>query len=127
MHTYAIVKHVHMTAAAISGAVFFLRGLWLIQESKLVDAKVVKVLPHIIDTVLLISALTLVVMLGTLPFWVQIKVVALFVYVALGMVAFRASSYGARVLFFALGGLTYAFIISVAITKNPHGFLGHFL
>lgn len=127
MHTYAIAKHIHMAAAATSGAFFVLRGLWLMYESKLNDAKLVKVLPHVIDTVLLVSALTLVALMGSLPTWVEVKVIALFVYIGLGMAAFRASGQGTRLLFFFLALFTFGFIISVAITKNPHGFLGHFI
>jgi uncharacterized membrane protein SirB2 len=128
MHLYPILKHIHMTAVAASGLFFLLRGLWMMHESSLLNAKFTRVLPHIIDTVLLLSAAGLVLEMGSIPLWVQVKVVALFVYIFLGVVAFRlAKGWGSRVTAFVAALLTFGFIISVAVTKNPHGFLGAFL
>lgn len=121
---YPLLKHIHMGAVLASGGFFLLRGLWMMQESSLLNSKFAKVVPHIIDTVLLLSAIVLIVMLGALPVWVQVKIVALFVYIFLGMLAFRfAQGYGAKVLSFFLALTVFAFIISVAVSKNPHGFL----
>lgn len=128
MNTYLVIKHVHMTAALASGAFFLLRGLWMMQESSLFNARLVRILPHVIDTVLLVSALALVGMMGTLPAFVQVKIVALFVYIALGMMAFRfMRGWGSRVFMFFLAFSVYAFILSVAITKHPQGFLSAIL
>lgn len=128
MTTYTIVKHIHMTAALASGAFFLLRGLWMMQESSFFNARIVKILPHVIDTVLLISALVLVGMLGSLPSFVLVKIAALFVYIALGMMAFRfMKGWGHRVFMFFLALFVYAFILSVAITKHPQGFLSAIL
>lgn len=124
---YPLIKHIHMGAVLASGGFFLLRGLWMMQESSLLNSKFVRVVPHVIDTVLLLSAITLVVYLGALPVWVQVKIVALFVYIFLGMLAFKlAKGYAARVFSFFLALAVFAFIMSVAITKNPLGFL-HFL
>lgn len=121
---YPIIKHIHMGAVLASGGFFLLRGLWMMQESSLLNSKFARVLPHVIDTVLLLSAITLVVYLGVLPVWVQVKIVALFVYIFLGVLAFRlAKGYGTRVLSFFLALTVFAFIMSVAITKTPQGFL----
>ena len=124
MTGYVFFKHIHMTAAVASGAFFMLRGLWMMQESSLFNAKLVKVLPHVIDTILLVSAFILVGMMGSFPAFVQVKIVALFVYIAFGMMAFRfMKSWGARVFMFFMALLVFAFILSVAITKQPQGFL----
>jgi len=128
MNTYLVIKHVHMTAALASGAFFLLRGLWMMQESSLFNARLVRILPHVIDTVLLVSALVLVGMMGTLPTFVLVKVAALFVYIALGMMAFRfMKGWGSRVFMFFLAFAVYVFILSVAITKHPQGFLSAIL
>ncbi|MDP2228737.1 MAG: SirB2 family protein [Moraxellaceae bacterium] len=128
MTTYAIFKHLHMTAVLASGAFFLLRGLWMMQESSLLNAKLVRILPHVIDTVLLISAFVLIGYLGSLPLWVQVKIGALFVYIMLGMMAFRfGKSWGVRVLAFFLALAVFAFMLSVAISKNPQGYLAPLL
>ncbi len=121
---YPLIKHIHMGAVLASGGFFLLRGLWMMQESSLLATKFAKVVPHLVDTVLLLSAIALVVILGGLPAWVQVKIVALFVYIFLGMLAFRiAKGYGAKVLSFFLALTVFAFIFSVAVTKHPYGFL----
>lgn len=121
---YPLFKHIHMGAVLASGGFFLLRGLWMMQESSLLTSKFSRIVPHLIDTVLLISAIVLVVLIGGLPVWVQVKIVALFVYIFLGVLAFRlAKGYGARVLSFFLALTVFAFILSVAISKNPKGFL----
>ncbi len=121
---YPLIKHIHMGAVLASGGFFLLRGLWMMQESSLLASKFSRIVPHLIDTVLLVSAIVLVVLLGGLPVWVQVKIVALFVYIFLGVLAFRlAKGYGARVLSFFLALTVFAFILSVAISKNPKGFL----
>jgi uncharacterized membrane protein SirB2 len=125
---YPLIKHIHMGAVLASGGFFLLRGLWMMQESSLLNSKFARVVPHVIDTVLLLAAIALVVYLGALPVWVQVKIGALFVYIFLGVLAFRlAKGYGAKVLSFFLALLVFAFIMSVAITKHPQGFLSGIL
>lgn len=98
------------------------------QESSLFNAKLVRILPHVIDTILLVSALVLVGMMGAFPAFVLVKVAALFVYIALGMMAFRfLKGWGGRVFMFFSALAVYAFIVSVAISKNPQGFLSSIL
>lgn len=124
---YPLVKHVHVGAVLASGGFFLLRGLLMMQESTLLNSKFFRIVPHVIDTVLLLAAIVLVVYLGTLPAWVQVKIVALFVYIFLGVLAFRlAKGYGARVFCFFMALGVFAFMMSVAITKNPLGFLRMF-
>lgn len=125
---YPLIKQIHVGAVLASGGFFLLRGLWMMQESSLLNSKFARVVPHVIDTVLLLAAIALVVHLGSVPTWVQVKIAALFVYIFLGMLAFRlAKGYGAKVLSFFLALAVFAFIMSVAITKSPLGFLGKIL
>lgn len=124
---YPLIKQIHVGAVLASGGFFLLRGLWMMQESSLLNSKFARVVPHIIDTVLLLAAIALVVQMGMLPVWVQVKIAALFVYIFLGVLAFRlAKGYGAKVMAFFLALGMFAFIMSVAITKSPWGFLGKF-
>jgi uncharacterized membrane protein SirB2 len=121
---YPLAKQVHVGAVLASGGFFLLRGLLMMQESSLLAGKFFRIVPHVIDTVLLLAAILLMVQIGALPAWVQVKIVALFVYIFLGVLAFRlAKGYGTRVFCFFLALGTFAFIMSVAITKSPAGFL----
>lgn len=124
---YYTLKHIHMGCAALSGSLFLLRGCWMLADSPKLQQRWVKVAPHIIDSLLLLSALTMVFMSAQYPFvqgWLTAKVLALLVYIGLGTVAIkRGKTKSARVaaLFGAL--VTFAYIAAVAVTKTPFPFL----
>lgn len=126
MNYYLLFKHIHLAAVGLSGLFFAVRGLWMMYGSTVMQTALVRVLPHVIDTVLLLSAGALVYHLGGIPLWVQVKVLALFVYVGFGVTAFKAGNMAVRMTAFFLGLLTYSFIISVAVSKSPYGYLTHF-
>lgn len=119
---YTFIKIIHMTCAMLSIAGFLGRGILKINGSAIVEKKLVKVLPHVIDTVLLVSAITLVVMSGQYPWtapWVGAKVVGLVVYIGLGVVVMRtAKTRQTRIIAFALALATAAWILMVASTKQ---------
>lgn len=125
MNTYQIILAIHISSVAISGAFFLLRGIWMMQESGLLQAKLVRISPHIIDTVLLVSAIALAVMSQQYPIaesWLTVKVVLLFAYIGLGVFALRrGKTLSQRIVFFALALLTFAYMVSVALTRNPAG------
>ena len=64
MPTYLAVKHLHMSCAAISVSFFILRFIWMRRGSSMLQQRWVRIMPHIVDTILLASALTLVVWSG---------------------------------------------------------------
>ncbi|MFV1983228.1 MAG: SirB2 family protein, partial [Thiohalomonadales bacterium] len=87
-----IIKTIHIAMAFLSISGFIIRGIWMMQQSDNLKEKWVKVLPHIIDTFLLLSALILAINLSINPleqYWLMSKIIALFVYIGLGMVALR--------------------------------------
>ena len=53
------LKLVHVSAVYLSGTGFVLRGIWMLMDSPLLKARLTRILPHIIDTVLLGSAILL--------------------------------------------------------------------
>ena len=64
MEHYFVIKHLHMTAAALSITLFVIRAWWSVRESPQLNARWVKVLPHLIDTALLGLGVTLMVLLS---------------------------------------------------------------
>ena len=89
---YATIKLVHQSAVALSVTGFFVRGVASFAGAGWVRSRAAKSLPHVVDTVLLLSALTLAWMLrltpGNAP-WLLAKIVGLVVYVGVGVVALR--------------------------------------
>lgn len=124
---YHIIKTIHQTAVALSVTGFFVRGLLSLGGSALAHTRVARILPQVIDTVLLISAVTLAATLRINPLhapWLLAKLVGLVVYIALGMVALRAAlPWSMRAGAFVAAMVTAAWIISAAITKSPLGFV----
>lgn len=123
---YMVFKHGHMLFAVISGLLFLLRGLWMLLESKMLQQKWVKVLPHVNDSLLLLFAIALCAMSHQYPFaqdWLTVKIAALVAYIGLGMVALkRGRTKSMRVVAFTAALVVYMFILSVARTHNPMGF-----
>ncbi|CUI03151.1 SirB2 family protein [Massilia antarctica] len=119
---YLAVKHLHMSCAALSIGLFALRGVWMLRGSPQLAQRWVKIAPHLVDTVLLASALTMVVWSGQYPFvqsWLGAKVVALVVYIVLGAVALKPGRpKQVRAIAFGAALLTVAYIVAVALTRR---------
>ena len=124
---YFVLKMVHQAAVVLSVAGFFARGIASLRDAAWVRGRLARTLPHIVDTVLLASALWLVWMLRLMPSaapWLVAKIAGLLVYIGLGFIALRPGR-RARVRAAAWGAalVTFGWIVSVALTKNPLGFL----
>ncbi len=120
---YAVLKFVHEGSAAASYTLFFLRGIWLLRGSAIMQQRWVKISPHVVDTVLLASAIALAVQLGISPLhapWLAAKIIALLVYVGLGFVAMRyARTHAARLTVWLVAQVVFFYIVAVALTKTP--------
>jgi len=121
--SYILLKHIHLTCVALTFILFSLRGFWMLSESALLQKKWVKVAPHIIDTLLLGSAIALAITLQISPFeqtWLLAKIIGLLLYIALGTVALkRGKTRQIRMTALILALLTFGYIVKVALTKSP--------
>ncbi|MEN0035951.1 MAG: SirB2 family protein [Cellvibrio sp.] len=124
---YLALKHIHLTFVFLSLLAFFVRGLWLFMNSSMLTKKWVKILPHIISTILLVSGIVLAVHLGMSPGsqpWLMAKIIGLIVYIGLGVAAFKVPNPTARKLLWVIALIVFAYMVSVAMSKNPMGFFG---
>jgi uncharacterized membrane protein SirB2 len=121
--SYLALKHLHVTCVVLSGLGFCLRGWWMLRESPLRQHRLTRVLPHVVDTLLLGSALTMAWLSGQYPFvngWLTAKLCGLIAYILLGAMALkRGRTKAIRRRYFGLALLAYAYIVSVALTRNP--------
>jgi uncharacterized membrane protein SirB2 len=117
-----VIKIIHVSFATLSISGFIIRGIWMMQQSNYLQKKWVKVLPHIIDTFLLLSAIILAIKLSVNPFeqfWLLSKIIALLVYIGLGMVALRyGRSLLQRKIAWVFSILVFSYIVLVAISKQ---------
>lgn len=117
------LKSIHITCVAVSYALFFMRGLWLWRGSSVMRQRWVKIAPHSVDSVLLVSAITLAWQLGYTPAntpWLAAKIVALLLYIGLGMLAFRfGKTREMRLTAWLSAQAVFFYIVAVAITHDP--------
>jgi uncharacterized membrane protein SirB2 len=79
---FEVLKLTHMTCAFLSIAGFTLRGYWMLTGSGLLRHRLVKRLPHVIDTLLLGTAIGMLLIWRVSPLqvdWLYAKVIALLV------------------------------------------------
>ncbi|MFP4137954.1 MAG: SirB2 family protein [Halomonas sp.] len=92
MEHYFLIKHLHITTAALSLLFFMLRAVWSVSDAEVLKARWVRIAPHVIDTLLLTLGLVLMVMLSLWPHqhpWLAAKLIALVVYIGLGTLAIK--------------------------------------
>lgn len=123
---YTGLKLIHVSAVVLSGTGFVLRYA-LAAVNRLPSGPSVRVAPHVIDTVLLASALALAWVGNWNPLdhpWLEAKLVGLIVYIVAGTVALkRGRSTAVRAVAFAVALLTYGYVVAAAVTKSPWGLL----
>lgn len=123
MMSYELIKMIHVGSVVLSYVLFTLRGFWVISQSASLKKRWVKILPHIIDTALLVSAITLAIYIQQSPLqdsWLTAKVVGLLVYIGLGMVAMRfGKTRQTRIAAWVAAETVFFYIVLVALTKSP--------
>ena len=124
---YFTLKMVHISAAILTISGFVLRGVWMLTESSNLERRVVRIAPHVIDTVFLLSGIGLIWTLN-LPVlsqpWLLIKFAALIAYILLGTIALkRGKTMRIRVAAYVLALLTFAYIAGVAMSKSMGSWL----
>lgn len=120
---YMVLKHTHITFAALSILFFTLRGYWMLTTPEKLKRRWVRIAPHIIDTLLLVSAITLTITVSQYPFthnWLTIKLIALVAYIVLGTIALkRGKTKGIRTVAFVLALACATYIVWVALHHTP--------
>jgi len=119
---FITLKTLHVTCAILSIAGYVIRGIWMIRESPWLHKTWVRVLPHIIDTTLLVSAILLAWQIRQYPFghgWLTAKVLALVAYIVIGAIGLK---YGRtkqiRVTAWLGAIIIFGYIVLVALTRQ---------
>lgn len=116
---YPILKHSHMLFVTISILLFEYR--FFLKMMKKTTGKTLKILPHVNDTFLLATGVSLAVMAQINPIhqvWLGSKIIALFFYIGFGMMALKSNG-SKSILGYVLATASFLFILFTAITKNP--------
>lgn len=127
--SYLALRHLHITCATLSILLFALRGGMQLAGVDWRRWKILRIAPHINDTILLTAAISLSVISHQYPWvfpWIGAKIVALLVYIGLGTMALKPEILSTRrAAYFAGALLTVGYIVCVAISRSASlGLLG---
>ena len=121
--SYLALKHLHVTCVVLSGLGFGLRGWWMLTGSPLLQARLARVVPHVVDTLLLGSALVMAWLSGQYTFaqgWLTAKFFGLLAYILCGTMALkRGMTPRQRMVCLVLALAAFAYIVRVALTRSP--------
>jgi len=119
---FTLVKYLHVSCAALSYAGFVTRGILMMRAAPMLRTPWIRIVPHIVDTVLLASAIALAVMSQRYPFvepWLTAKVIGLLVYIGVGTVALRRGrTRRGRITAWIIAQLVFIYIVAVAFTRS---------
>ena len=128
---YLALRHAHICFAILSITLFAVRGSLMLVESSRLQSLALRILPHVIDTMLLMTALMLTTVIHQYPFttgWLTMKVALLIVYIVLGSIAIRhGRTRRIRVVAFVAALLTVGFLVTVARAHHPLGMFASLL
>ncbi len=118
-----ILKIIHVTTAAVSYALFVVRGIWMINGSPRLNERWVRIVPHVNDTLLLAAAIWMTILIHQYPgthAWLTAKLAALLVYIGLGTVALkRGKTRRTRIAAWLGSQAVFFYVVAVALTRNP--------
>ncbi|MDE3009268.1 MAG: SirB2 family protein [Pseudomonadota bacterium] len=89
MPSLLALKHLHMALAALSLLVYALRGVWMMRQSPIAGRRWVRVLPHVLYTLLIVAGAALATLTGQWgALWIWLKLALLAAFIAIGTIAF---------------------------------------
>lgn len=126
MFDYANLKVLHVACVVASATLFFTRGVLMLAAPAALQARWARIVPHLVDTLLLAAAVGMLVVERIDPLdssWLTAKLVGLLLYVGLGTVALkRGRTRATRTVAWLLALSVLFYIVSVALAKRPWPF-----
>lgn len=128
--SFLFLKYLHLVTVAASFALFFVRGIWVLRSYPDSQERWVRVLPHVVDAVLALSAVA---MLAVSPIkgwpgdWLTVKLALIVVYVALSLYLFSGTrALATRIVVWLLALLVFLLVTTIAVMRNPLGIFSVF-
>jgi uncharacterized membrane protein SirB2 len=119
---YLLIKNMHSGFAYLSISLFILRSILSVSSSALLQHKLLKIAPHLIDTLFLLFAILLTIEIQQYPLinsWLTAKLFALFAYIIVGTIAIKRGKTAVIRLWASIIAIAiFGYIIGVAKTHN---------
>ena len=123
---YPMLKQLHIILALISVLLFIYRWVLSFGDRHRLQRRWLKVAPHVNDTLLLLTGIvmmeTLQMSLGQRP-WLMVKLIALVLYIGLGVMAIKRQSQGQKLAAGLAALAVYGYMIGASFTKSPWAWL----
>ncbi|WP_372858568.1 SirB2 family protein [Pseudoalteromonas sp.] len=119
---YLALKHTHMAIALVSVILFYVRSFSRMGSGSLAKNKVVFIGSHSIDTLLIISAITLMAMAKINPLeqlWLLEKIVLVVIYIAVGIISAKQTTTLPKIMFLVFNTAVILAIGFLATAKAP--------
>jgi len=116
---FLLLKGLHIACAVTSYILFFLRGIWSFRDSPIMRQRWIKIVPHVVDTLLLIAAIALAFAIHQYPLvdiWLTAKILGLLLYIWLGLIALKfGKTRTIRIIAWLAAQIVFVYIVLVAI------------
>lgn len=122
---FYLIKSLHLVTVAASFALFFIRGIWVLRAYPRPDEEWVRALPYAIDTLLIVSGVSLVAWVWQNAWpgeWLTWKLVFVVVYAVLVVIVLHvAKQRWQKTLAWLAGMLVFLFITTIAVLHQKFG------
>ena len=118
-----MLKSFHLMLAVLSFTGFLMRATWAYKASDLLQAKWVRVAPHVVDTLLLSLGIVLAFNLagGAWQGWLAAKLIALIAYIGFGVMTLRGDG-SIRDVGFVGAIVAFVYMLVVAFSREAWPF-----
>lgn len=121
---YIVLKQLHLSCITLTFLLFNLRAIGHLFGATWVQQKWLHVVPHMVDTVLLVTGILLAVQLQQYPFvdaWLTAKFFALIAYIIFGSLTLKhAPSWQTQLLSYMAALLAFSYLVSTALLHHPN-------
>ncbi len=120
--SYDLIKLLHIATVITTFLLFVIRAGWILRHGRRNRPGWMRWTPHVNDALLLVFGIWLAILAGLNPLnhpWLLAKLLALIVYVWLGMLALKwASSRQGQLVATILALLVFGYMVGAALTKQ---------
>lgn len=124
MGIYEVIKYIHISCVFLSLSGFSLRAYFLLRDPERLSQGWLKYPPHIVESLLLFSALAMLPLINQYPFvdgWLTAKLVAMLLYIGVaGYTLHAVHTFKKKLFYISLSFSLFLYIVGVAVFHDYH-------
>ncbi|MDA1075843.1 MAG: SirB2 family protein, partial [Proteobacteria bacterium] len=113
------MKSFHIILAYLTVIGFVIRAFWSLTASTMLSQKWVRIVPHVVDTLLLVLGVSMAISLSLSPVagWLGAKLIGLVCYIGFGVLTMRAQTTSLKIAGLIGALLSVGYIFAVAFSR----------